>query len=297
MARLYAPSSMTGPFLKNLRSPDDVFRAAGIDERSVQIGEQTIGRATVQPGWRWSVDLQPLVGTPTCMVRHIGVTLRGRFHVVMEDGSEMEVGPDDVFDIPPGHDAWVVGDEPWETVEIVGIYGFGRPAPGGSSYVTTILFTDVVDSTATIQRVGRDEWDRVISAHFAQARRAIDRHRGAEVRTTGDGILATFDGAARAARAAIEMQRGAEALGIPIRAGIHTGEVDPVPGNIRGMAVHIAARIAAAARSGETLVSATTREVVSADDLVFEDRGSHELKGVAASRTLFAVGLRPEPPA
>jgi hypothetical protein len=282
---------MAGPFLKNLRSPDDVFQAGGIDERSVQIGEQTIGRATVQPGWRWSVDVKPIVGTPNCMVRHVGLALRGRFHVVMEDGSEIEVGPDDVFDIPPGHDAWVVGDEPWETVEIVGIYGFGRPAPGGRSYVTTILVTDIVDSTAMIQRVGRDEWDRIISAHFAQARHALDRNRGTEIRTTGDGILATFDGAARAVRAAAETQRDAAALGISIRAGVHTGEVDPVPGNIRGMAVHLAARICAAAHGGETLVSATTREVISADDLVFEDRGSHELKGVG-SRTLYAVRIR-----
>jgi hypothetical protein len=282
---------MAGPFLKNLRSPDDVFKAGGIDERSVQIGEQTIGRATVQPGWRWSVDVKPIVGTPNCMVRHVGLALRGRFHVVMEDGSEIEVGPDDVFDIPPGHDAWVVGDEPWETVEIVGIYGFGRPAPGGRSYVTTILVTDIVDSTAMIQRVGRDEWDRIISAHFAQARHALDRNRGTEIRTTGDGILATFDGAARAVRAAAETQRDAAALGISIRAGVHTGEVDPVPGNIRGMAVHLAARICAAAHGGETLVSATTREVISADDLLFEDRGSHELKGVG-SRTLYAVRIR-----
>jgi class 3 adenylate cyclase len=280
---------VTGPHLKNLRSPDDVFTAHGIDERSVQMGEQTIGRATIQPGWRWSVDLQPLVGTPRCMVRHIGLALRGRFHVLMEDGSEVEVGPDDVFDIPPGHDAWVVGDEPWETVEIAGIYGFGRPAPGGRSFVATILLTDVVDSTAIIERVGRDEWDRIIGAHFAQARRALDQHRGVEIRTTGDGILATFDGAARAARAAADMHQGAASLGIGIRAGIHTGEIDQVPGNIRGLAVHLAARIAAAAGAGETLVSATTREVISADDLEFEDRGSHQLKGISGSRTLYAV--------
>jgi class 3 adenylate cyclase len=283
---------MPGPFLKSLQSPDDLFQATGIDERSVQIGEQTIGRATVQPGWRWSTDVGPLVGTPSCMVRHIGLALRGRFHVVMDDGSQFEVGPDDVFDIPPGHDAWVVGEEPWETVEIAGIYGFGRPAPGGRSYVTTILLTDIVDSTAISTRVGRDEWDRIISSHFAHARRALDRHRGVEVRTTGDGILATFDGAARAARAAIEIHQAAEALGIAIRAGIHTGEIDPVPGNIRGMAVHIAARIAATADAGETLVSATTREVISADDLVFEDRGAHALKGIEGVRMLFAVSPR-----
>ena len=280
---------MTGPLLRSLRSPDDLFQADGIEERTVQVGEQTIGRATVQPGWRWSVNVKPLVGTPSCEVRHVGLALRGRFHVRLDDGREMAIGPDDVFDIPAGHDAWVVGDEPWETVEIAGIYGYGRPAPGGRSYVTSILVTDVVDSTATIERVGRTAWNRIISEHFEQARRALDRHRGVEIRTTGDGILATFDGAARAARAALDIHTGSEGLGIRIRAGIHTGEVDAVPGNIRGLAVHIAARVAATAGPGETFVSATTREVISADDLRFEDRGSHELKGIEGQRNLFAV--------
>jgi class 3 adenylate cyclase len=288
-AKLPRLADVTGPLLRSLRSPDDLFRSDGIEERSVQVGEQTIGRATVQPGWRWSVNVQPLVGTRSCAVRHIGICLSGRLHVQMDDGREMEIGPDDVFDIPPGHDAWVVGDEPWETVETAGIYGFGRPAPGGGSYVTSILFTDVVDSTGTIERLGRTGWDRIISLHFEQARRALDRHRGVEIRTTGDGLLATFDGAARAARAAIEIHGGAEALGIQIRAGIHTGEVDSVPGNIRGLAVHVAARVAAAAAPGETLVSATTREVISADDLRFDDRGSHKLKGIEGKRNLFAV--------
>jgi class 3 adenylate cyclase len=281
-----------GPLLRSLRSPDDLFQADGIEERSVQVGEQTIGRASAQPGWRWSVNVQPLVGTPSCAMRHVGICLGGRMHVRLDDGREMEVGTDDVFDIPAGHDAWVVGDEPVETVEIAGIYGFGRSAPGGGSFVTSILFTDIVDSTATIERVGRGEWDRIISVHFEQARRALDRHRGVEIKTTGDGILATFDGAARAARAALDIQAGTETLGIRIRAGIHTGEVDAVPGNIRGMAVHIAARVTAAAGPGETLVSATTREVIAADDLRFEDRGSHELKGIEGTRTLFAVGGR-----
>jgi class 3 adenylate cyclase len=105
-------------------------------------------------------------------------------------------------------------------------------------------------------------------------------------------MLATFDGAARAARAAAEIHAGARSLGIAVRAGIHTGEVDLLPGNIRGMAVHIAARVAALAGAGETLVTATTREVVSADDLVFDDRGSHELKGVGEARRLYAVRPR-----
>lgn len=283
---------MTGPFVKNLRSPDDVFRAEKILERSVQVGEQVIGRATVQPGWRWSEVMKPIVGTPSCAVRHIGVCISGRFHVQMDNGREVEFGPDDVFDIPPGHDAWVVGDEPWETIEIAGIYGFGRPGLGGHAYVTSILLTDIVDSTATLARVGRAEWDRILTAHYEQARRALDRHRGVEIKTTGDGILATFDGAARAIRAALEMHTGAASLGIRLRAGIHTGEVDAVPGNIRGMAVHIAARVAAAAGPAETLVSATTREIVSGDDVAFEDRGAHELKGIDGARTLYSARAR-----
>jgi class 3 adenylate cyclase len=186
----------------------------------------------------------------------------------------------------------VVGDEPFETVEVAGIYGFGRPTPGGHAYVTSILISDIVDSTATFERVGGHEWDRILSQHYEQVRRALDRHRGVEIRTTGDGILATFDGAARAVRAAFEMHAGAATLGIRIRAGVHTGEVDAVPGDIRGLAVHVAARVAATATAGETLVSATTRDVIAADDLVFEDRGSHELKGVEGARRLFAAAHR-----
>ena len=279
---------MADPQLKSLRSPDDVFRMDKIEERSVQMGEQTIGRAVAQPGWRWSIDLKPTVGTSSCTFRHLGLVLTGRMHVRMDDGREFEAGPDDVFDIPPGHDAWVVGEEPLDSVEIAGIYGFGRPA-AGESYVTNLLLTDIVDSTATMERIGAVQWRSLLDAHFEQARRALDRHHGVEVATTGDGILATFDSASRAVHAAADMHAGAERLGIRIRAGIHTGEVEPVAGNVRGMAVHVTARVAAVAASGETMVSSTTREMISSGEVTFEDRGTHELKGVSGSRQLFAA--------
>jgi class 3 adenylate cyclase len=279
---------VAGPLLKSLRSPDDLFRAELIEERSVQVGEQTIGRARVEPGWRWSEHVAPIVGTRRCMVRHVGLCLSGRFHVEMEDGAALELGPDDVFDIPPGHDGWVVGDEAWETVEIAGIYGFGRPAAGGG-YLTTILISDLVDSTKMISRLGMAEWTRVLALHFEQNRRLIDRFQGVPVKTVGDGIIATFDGAARAVRAATGMHEAARSLGLTIRAGIHTGEVEAVPGDVRGLAVHIASRVAAAAQPSETLISATTRDVISAADLTFEDRGLHVLKGIEGQRQLFAA--------
>ena len=280
---------MAHPQLKSLRSPDDRIELAGLLERSVQLGEQTIGRATIQPGWRWSVDLKPHVGTASCTFHHLGLVMQGRLHVRMDDGRELEIGPDDVFDIPPGHDAWVVGDEPYESVEIRGIFGFGRANPADAAHTATILFTDVVDSTATIERVGTAEWRRLLDAHLEQLRRALDRHRGVEVATTGDGLLATFDSPARAIRAAAEAHEAAARLGLTLRAGVHTGEIEPVPGNIRGLAVHLAARVAAAAGRGETMVSATSMGLVESADIAFEDRGTHELKGVTGARQLYAA--------
>ena len=223
------------------------------------------------------------------MVRHIGLVMHGRLHLRMDDGAELEIGPDEVFDIPPGHDAWVIGQEPWETVEVTGIYGFGRPKAGGGAYVTSLLLTDIVNSTQLLATRGAAEWNQLLAQHFAQCRHVVDRFHGVFVKTTGDGFIATFDGAARAVLAASELHARASDLGLQLRAGVHTGEVEPLPGDIRGFAVHLVARIAAQAAPGETLVSSTTRDVASTSELVFEDRGARELKGVDGARQLFAV--------
>jgi class 3 adenylate cyclase len=280
---------MAHPQLKNLQSPDDRIELGSLLERSVQVGEQTIGRASIQPGWRWSVDLKPTVGTASCTFHHLGLVLGGRLGVRMDDGTKLEIGQDDVFDIPPGHDAWVIGDEPFESVEIRGIFGFGRPESSGNASIATVLLTDIVDSTPTLERVGATEWQRLLNAQFEQARRALDRHRGLEVATTGDGMLATFDSAARAIRASAEMHDAAATLDLRLRAGVHTGEIEHVPGNIRGLAVHLVSRVAAAAQPGETLVSSVAMGLVEAADIVFEDRGAHQLKGVTGARQLYAA--------
>jgi hypothetical protein len=279
------------PQLKNLRSPDDRIELGSLLERSVQIGEQTIGRASIQPGWRWSVDLRPAAGTASCTFHHLGLVLSGRLGVRMDDGTELQIGQDDVFDIPPGHDAWVIGSEPFESVEIRGIFGFGRPAPTGNAYVATVLMTDIVDSTSTLERLGAARWQELLAVQFEQARRALDRHRGVEVATTGDGILATFDSAARAIRAAAEMHDAAGELDLRLRAGVHTGEIELIPGNIRGMAVHLVARLTSAAEPGETFVSAVAMGLVEAPDIVFDDRGMRDLKGVTGSRQAYAARL------
>jgi class 3 adenylate cyclase len=276
------------PHLKSLQSPDDLLQLDGLEGRTVVLGDQTFTRTVLAPGWRWSTVVRPIVGTASCTFHHQGVVLRGRLRFRLDDGRELEAGPDDVFDIPPGHDAWVIGREPYESIEIGGAQGFGRALAGIGSYVTSIMLTDIVNSTATLERVGEAAWQQMLASHIQRARRAIDEHHGVFVATTGDGLLATFDSAARAVRCAAELHRFAEAMGIRLRVGVHTGEVDPVPGNIRGMAVHIAARVAAAARPGETLVSQTTREMISAPDVVFEDRGDHELKGISGTRRLHA---------
>lgn len=155
--------------------------------------------------------------------------------------------------------------------------------------LATVLFTDVVDSTATAARLGDRRWREVLAAHHDAVRRSLGAHRGTEVDTAGDGFLATFDGPARAVRCAREIAASAVPLGLQVRAGVHTGEVERLGAKVAGIAVHIGARVAAAAGPGEVLVSSTVRDIVAGSGLVFEDRGSRELKGVPGEWRLFAV--------
>jgi class 3 adenylate cyclase len=281
-------SPMSDAHAKNFEQPDQTIEFPLLTAKIVEVGDFTVGYVVHQPGWRWSTHFRPSVGGEWCQARHVGVVLSGRVAILLQDGTSLRLGANDVVDIPAGHDAWVVGDEPFVQLEWTGLHTFiGTHSVGGGA-LATLLFTDLVDSTALAARLGDLRWRELLSSHFAAARSALDRFGGREVKTTGDGLLATFDGPARALRAATAIRAAARNDGLGVRAGIHVGEVELVAGDVRGVAVHAAARVLARAGEGEILVSETTRLLAQGTGLEFEDRGTHELKGLAGEWQLFA---------
>ena len=155
--------------------------------------------------------------------------------------------------------------------------------------LATVLFTDIVNSTMRAETIGDRAWHDVLDRHNALVRREISRHRGHEVRTMGDGFLATFDGPARSIRCALAINEGVEALGLQVRAGLHTGEIEMADDDLSGIAVHIASRVATMAKPGQVLVSNTVRDLVAGSNIRFHDEGSHSLKGLTESVRLFAA--------
>jgi len=276
---------------KNFERPDEVRPFDHGKADVVRLGELTIGRQLMQPGWKWSEHVKPIAGTELCEYRHIGYTLSGRMHLtVPASGVQMEIGPGDVFDIPTGHDAWVIGDEPWIGLQWAGISTWGAPLLAtGERVLTTLLFTDIVDSTATLQRLGDVRWRELLARYREAAASALEHFRGREVTATGDGFLATFDGPARAVRCAAAIRRDAIALDLRTRSGIHTGEVEFIADNVRGVAVHAAARVLSVAGPSEVVVSDTTHGLLEGSGLSFEDAGLHSLKGLSGHRQLFRL--------
>jgi pimeloyl-ACP methyl ester carboxylesterase len=155
--------------------------------------------------------------------------------------------------------------------------------------LATILFSDIVASTEHAARIGDRRWREVLEGYLSLVRRQLVQFRGREVDTTGDGVLASFDGPARAIRCASAIRAGVRSLGIEVRAGLHTGECGIIGDKVGGIAVHIGARVAAAARPGEVLVSATVKDLVAGSGIDFEPRGVHALKGVPGEWSLYAV--------
>jgi class 3 adenylate cyclase len=275
---------------KRLAAPDEVRTFPAGHGAIVNLGESVVGRAVYEPGWRWSTHMRSIAGTTRCQLHHLGYSISGRMHVVTDDGQEMDIAPDSVYEIPPGHDAWVIGDEPWTTIEWTSGRTFGLAAEGpGESILLTVLFTDIVDSTATLRQVGDTAWRDLLLNHNRLLRDELNTFRGREVATTGDGFLAVFDSAKRAVRCGIAMVRTAGSLGLSIRVGIHTGEVEFVGGEARGLAVHAAARVMSLAGPDEVLVSSTTRDLLEGSGVVLEDAGAHELKGLPGVRQVSRV--------
>jgi len=186
----------------------------------------------------------------------------------------------------PGGD---IGTNPAVAVEVAEFLTGDRPVVEVERILTTVLFTDIVGSTALAASVGDQRWHSMLDAHDERVRELLRRFRGKEINTTGDGFVASFDGPARAIRCAQAIVEGTGRLGITLRVAMHTGECEVRGDDLGGLAVHIAARVGALAAPGEVLVSGTVKDLVVGSGIEFGDRGEHELKGVPGTWKLFAV--------
>jgi class 3 adenylate cyclase len=188
----------------------------------------------------------------------------------------------------PGIDHTIgVGDNDAIVDEVEEFLTGSRHAADPDRVVSTVLFTDIVGSTERATALGDRKWRDLLENYYAIARRQLERFRGREIDTAGDGMFATFDGPARAVRCAQAIGENAKSLGIEIRAGLHTGEVEIIGEKVGGIAVHIGARVASHARAGEVLVSSTVKDLVAGSGIRFEERGAHVLKGVEGEWRLY----------
>ncbi|MDH4102047.1 MAG: adenylate/guanylate cyclase domain-containing protein [Thermoleophilia bacterium] len=185
------------------------------------------------------------------------------------------------------HVPWVDPDSLLDEVEefLTGT----RPAAMSNRVLATVLFTDIVGSTDHLSKVGDAAWASLLDRHHQTVRHELERFGGVEVDTTGDGFVALFDGPARAIRSALSIHEALRSIGLDVRAGVHTGEVEQTSEGPRGIAVHLAARVLGTAGSGEIVVSQTTHDLVEGSGLEFDDRGEHDLNGIDGARRLYAV--------
>jgi class 3 adenylate cyclase len=197
--------------------------------------------------------------------------------------------PDATLVLVPGRDylPWV-GDQDALVDEIAEFVTGDRPIHEPDRALLTILFTDLVSSTQRVTELGDKRWRELLERHNETVRRTLARYDGREVDRAGDGFLATFDGPARAVRAALEIVSELEVLGLGVRAGVHTGEVELVEEGIGGIAVHIGARVAALGGAGDVLVTRTVKDLTAGSEIGFEERGTHVLRGIPGEWELYA---------
>jgi class 3 adenylate cyclase len=233
----------------------------------------------------YEVDLRGVLGTiqaPTLVVARRPMAVIGRYLAERISGARLvEVpGPDTLF---------FVGDTV-AMLDSIEQFLTGRlPTPDIDRVLATVMFTDIVDSTPTLAGVGDRRWREVLEAHEALVTDELERYRGRRIKMTGDGVLATFDGPGRAIRCASAIRDAVRSLGLEIRAGLHTGEIDIVGGDVTGLAVHIAQRVQTRAQPGEVLVSSSVPPLIAGSGIHFTARGEHSLKGVPGQWQLFAV--------
>jgi len=257
----------------------------------VRLAQTVISRHVLQPGWSWEEHARPRVGTPSCELYHRGVVLSGRMGIRTDEGDEFIIGPNHVFDLPPGHVTWVEGDDELVMLDWAGGAGFDPQSGREARVLATILFTDIVDSTALARAAGDASWKRTLSMHDDVVRSVIAGFRGREVETAGDSFLVVFDSAEGGIRCGLALVEALAAIQVPIRVGIHSGEVAMSGDHVLGLAVHTAARVEAEAGAGEVLVSGTTRDLAEgATGLRFDARGRYRLKGLEREQELFVVG-------
>jgi class 3 adenylate cyclase len=194
-----------------------------------------------------------------------------------------------LVELPDGDNLSFVGDAEAVAAEIKEFLTGSRPPPVPDRVLATIVFTDIAGSTQRAAAVGDRRWRELLGRHDALARAQLERYRGREVKMTGDGLLATFDGPARAVTCAGAIGRAVRTLGLAVRAAVHTGEVELRDGDIGGIAVHIAARVMGLARPNEVLVSSTVKDLVAGAEIRFEDRSVQSLRGVPGNWQLFAA--------
>ena len=273
---------------RSFDEPDETVEFGGVIEQLISLGGLTVSRSVQPVGWDWHTHFQPLVGGTWCQAHHVGAVIAGHQAVRLMDGTELEFGPGDLYDIPPGHVGWTIGDEDSIAIEWSGMRQWVGNART-NRVLASLLFSDIVDSTATATRLGDARWHDLLSVHYHQAQEAIDRFGGRRITTTGDGMLASFDAAAAAVQCALALRQVSDAQEIDVRIGVHVGEVELAGEDIRGITVHEAARVMAAAGAGEILATEQVRLLCQGSGLTFQDAGEHELKGVPDPWRLYRV--------
>ena len=241
-----------------------------------------------------SIDVRPIlsaVRVPTLVLhrrtdtlvpvqigRDLAAQIPGAKYIEYPEGDHLMTASDDVETLLGDVEEFITGHRDNVSTDIERV-------------LATVLFTDIVDSTRSAASMGDQKWRQLLDSHDQLAQQVVNKHRGTLIKSTGDGILATFDGPGRAVRCALALETASKQIGMPLRAGLHTGEIEVRGRDIGGIAVHAAARVMAQCNAGEVLVSRVVTDLVAGAGLKFSDRGSHKLKGLPGQWELFAASL------